>query len=123
MHYSRPKTTVDIILLVCAILFSSLKAIHPLVHNNIYRIYTASHPLLEMEKSATVAPQKNARIQKRFYLCPFCVERFIAVVNYIDIIDLSAKPRSINYPKLVVAFVAVILPHSSRAPPFAQLSS
>lgn len=116
MVNNRKKNTANIILLVCALLFSSLEAIHSLVHVGCIK-NTDSLKVLAKAKTATFSRRQDATLQSLLILCPVCVERFFAIADPTAFFDLTAEPVSVSYPKALLVFVAVFMSSSSRAPP------
>lgn len=120
MVNNRKKNTANIILLVCALLFSSLEAVHSLVHIGCGQ-NACCHALLENAKEvATFSRPQDVKLQTRLIPCPVCAERFVAVVDHIAFWKPSAEPVFVNYPEAVPVFVTIFLPYSTRDPPYSS---
>ncbi|MFA6930272.1 MAG: hypothetical protein WCT05_08095 [Lentisphaeria bacterium] len=118
MVNNRKKNTSNIVLLVCALLFSSLEAMHSLVHKN-YGQYSKLSKLQVKVKPATFSSRQNAKLQTILILCPACVERFVAVTDHIAFFDLIAESVLVYYARAVGVLAVAIIVYSSRAPPYA----
>ncbi len=118
MVNNRKKSVCNIVLLVCALLFGSLEALHSLVHHHCGQ-YTDSLMLLAQESPATFYRRQDANPHTLLLLSPVCVERFVAIADHIAFFDLIAEPVSVYYPRALVVFVTAIISYSSRAPPYA----
>ena len=119
MVNNRHKNTANVILLVCALLFSSLEAIHSFVHAGC-RKNTDAHELLAKAKPAAFSRRQDANLQTILILSPVCVEHFVAIADHIAFFDLITEPVSVYYPKALVVFVTVLMSYSSRGPPYSS---
>ncbi|MDD3953411.1 MAG: hypothetical protein PHY82_05800 [Lentisphaeria bacterium] len=119
MVNNRHKNTANVILLVCALLFSSLEAIHSLVHVGCVK-NTDSLKVLAKAKPAAFSRRQDTTLQTILILSPVCVEHFVAIADYIAFFDLTAEPVSVSYPKALVVFVTVFMSYSCRGPPYSS---